>query len=216
MKAFNIRLGLVLAAALALCVLVPRWALADSLYTQPESNDPNAAGLYAPHPVPLEVGDIVKVRVREKSVADVQLGVSTKDQAKNSLTLDRQGGVFGRLLNPLLKLIGEGTVGYDSKHDFKDDGSTDRTVRMDGIVTALVTEKLDNGQLIIEGRKQVLINSENQTMVVRGVIDPRDLDMDRMIDSDLIADVEIQYLGEGQLTKRTKPNFLSRVLDAIF
>jgi flagellar L-ring protein precursor FlgH len=211
------RLGLVIAATLALSLLLQaRWALADSLYTQPESNDPSAAGLYAPHPVPLEVGDIVKVRVREKSVADVQLGVSTKDQAKNSTKLDRQGGLFGRLLNPLLKLIGTGTVSYDSKHDFKDDGSTDRTVRMDGIVTALVTEKMENGQLVIEGRKQVLVNSENQTMVVRGVIDPRDLDADRMIDSDLIADVEIQYLGEGQLTKRTKPNFLSRVIDAIF
>jgi len=211
------RHGLAIAAALALSMLLPaRWALADSLFTQPESNDPAAAGLYAPHPVPLEVGDIVKVRVREKSVADVELGVSTKDQSKNSTKLDRQGGIFGRLLNPLLKLIGEGSVSYDGKHDFKDDGSTDRTVRMDGIVTALVTEKMENGQLVIEGRKQVLVNAENQTMVVRGVIDPRDLDADRMIDSDLIADVEIQYLGEGQLSKRTKPNFLSRVIDAIF
>lgn len=210
----NLKICMLLGALLF--VLVPQISMADSLYDTAQSEDPAAAGLYAPHPVQLAVGDIVKVRVREKSLADVELGISTKDQAKNDTKLDRQGGLFGRLLNPLLKIIGEGGIGFDSKHDFKDDGSTDRSVRMDGVVTALVVELMDRGLVVIEGRKQVLVNSENQTMVVRGVIDPRDMDNERMIDSDLIADVEIQYLGEGQLSKRTKPSFLSRVLDAMF
>jgi flagellar L-ring protein FlgH len=191
-------------------------AWADSLFTPPASGEAADSGLYAPHPAQLEIGDIIKVRVREKTVADVELGVATKDQAKNDTKLDISGGLFKRLLNPLLKLIGEGDVGFDSKHDFKDDGSTDRSVRMDGVVTALVADKLENGLLVIEGRKQVLVNGENQTLVVRGVADPRDLDNERFIDSDLIADVEVQYLGEGQLSKRTKPGFLSRILDAVF
>jgi flagellar basal body L-ring protein FlgH len=53
-------------------------------------------------------------------------------------------------------------------------------------------------------------------MVVRGVINPLDLDSKLTIDSDLVADVEIEYLGDGQLSKKTKPNFLSRLVDTVF
>ncbi len=114
------------------------------------------------------------------------------------------------------KLLGEGTVSYDDSHEFKGDGKTDRSTRVDALVTALVVDKLDNGNLIIEGRKQVKVNAESQTLLVRGVVNPADIDSDMVVQSDMVADVEVEYIGEGQLTKRTKPGFLSRVVDFIF
>ena len=214
---FTRRKGLVWFAWMTiLLVLLAAPAYADSLYTDSPTDDQHNAGLYAKHPIALAVGDIVKVQIREQSTADVELGVQTKDEFKSDTKLERTGGLLGRILQPAFKLLGAGDFGFDTSTDFKDDGKTDRSVRLDALVTALVVDVLDNGYVIIEGRKRVLVNKEEQTMLVRGLIDPRDLDSDRVIDSDQVADVEIEYLGDGQLSKRTKPGFLSRVIDFIF
>jgi len=211
-----IRLRWICGALVWLALTVSAWpALADSLFA-PEAVEAGDTGLYSKHPVVLEVGDIVKVRVREKTTADVELGLETKDESKQSVKAQSNGNLLRKLLGPVLDAIGVGDISYQNSGEFKDDGKTDRSVRLDAIVTALVVEKMENGYLIIEGRKQVKVNKEHQTMVVRGVIDPADLDADLIIDSDYVADVEIEYVGEGQLSKKTKPGFLSRVIDFIF
>ena len=191
-------------------------ALADSLFSADEE-DNHAIGLYGEHPVELEIGDIVKVQIQEKTTADLELAIDTKDSYKSSTGITRSAEkLLGRVLEPVFDLLGQGDFEYDTSSQFKDDGSTDRSSRLDALVTALVVDKLESGNYVIEGRKQVSVNNENQTMVVRGVIDPRDVSSDRIIESDSIADVEISYLGEGELSKKTKPGFLSRVIDFIF
>jgi len=202
--------------ALVLCWLAAGAARADSLYST-DDEDPYSVGLYGRHDPVLEVGDIVKVKVVERTVADVELSVDTKDKYSKTSSIERGAEkLLGRVLGPFFDLLGTGEYSHDTDTQFKDDGSTDREVRVDALVTALVVDKLPTGNLVIEGRKQVLVNAETQTLIVRGVIDPKDLDSDRVIESEQIADVEIEYVGEGQLSKRTKPGFLSRVIDFIF
>ncbi|MCC7477578.1 flagellar basal body L-ring protein FlgH [bacterium] len=191
-------------------------ARADSLLSVDNESDASKQGLYATHLPSVEVGEVIKVRIREKSTATVDLSVSTKDQSKQDVSLNKDGGLFGKLLGKALDLFSPGGISSDNKGEFKDSGSTDRSMRMDAVVTAMVVERLSSGMLVIEGRKNVKINAETQTVVVRGVIDPRDLDQERMIDSDLVADAEIEYVGAGQLSKKSKPGFLSRVLDVLF
>jgi flagellar L-ring protein FlgH len=207
-----------MAIALAAAWLLAGAAWADSLYDNPQQvkEDPQAAGLYGEHPVLLEIGDILKVQVRERTVADVSLGVNSKDESKLSAKYGANGNLLGRLLTPFYKLLGEGDVSYDDKHEYKGDGKTDRSTKVDALVTAMVVDKLDNGNLVIEGRKQVKVNAESQTLVVRGVVNPSDIDGKMTVESDMVADVEVEYIGEGQLTKRTKPGFLSRVVDFVF
>jgi len=204
------------AAAFALIGLLAAPARADSLYAK-DTDDTYQVGLYGEHDPILEIGDIVKVKIQERTTADVELSVDTKDSYTNTAKVTRGAEkLLGRVLEPVFDLLGTGEFSHDASSQFKDDGETDRTVRLEAIVTALVVDKLESGNLVIEGRKAVLVNKESQTMIVRGVIDPADLDTERVIESDMIADVEIEYVGEGQLSKQTKPGFLSRVIDFIF
>lgn len=196
----------------------PGAAWADSLYcpAQPGAEDQSVSGLYSPHPPMLAIGDVIRVRVRERSIADVELSVQSKSSDKNDTSLTRSGGILGRLISPLYKLLGEGKLGFNNTSDFKDDGTNGREVRVDAMVTALVVDKLDNGNLVIEGRKRVLVNREEQTLVVRGVVNPADLDWERTVESDMIADVEMEYIGVGQLSKKARPGFISRILSSVF
>jgi flagellar L-ring protein precursor FlgH len=206
----------IIAIGIALIGLAASAAYADSLYSTDE-DDAYSVGLYGKHDPIIEVGDIVKVKIVEKTSADVELSVDTKDSYQKSSKIEKGAEkLLGRVLQPFFNLLGSGEFSHDTQTQFKDDGKTDREVRLDALVTALVVEKLPTGNLVIEGRKQVLVNSETQTLLVRGVIDPKMLDADNVIESADIADVEIEYVGEGQLSKRTKPGFLSRVIEFIF
>ena len=71
---------------------------------------------------------------------------------------------------------------------------------------------LPNGYLVIEGSKEVGVNSEHQTVTVRGIIRPVDL-IANTIQSDQIAQLELKIDGKGVVNDVTRrPNILYRVL----
>jgi flagellar L-ring protein precursor FlgH len=76
-----------------------------------------------------------------------------------------------------------------------------------------VTHVLRNGNLVVEGSKNVGINSENQIITVRGVIRPIDLDTTNSVQSARLAQMEIQVNGKGVIGDAVhRPNFVYRLL----
>jgi flagellar L-ring protein precursor FlgH len=72
---------------------------------------------------------------------------------------------------------------------------------------------LPNGYLVIEGVKKVQVNSENQVIVVRGVIRPVDLDVNNSVQSNQVAQMELQVNGKGVIGDSIhRPFFLYRLL----
>ncbi len=103
-----------------------------------------------------------------------------------------------------------------SKSDFKGKGDTQRSGRLIGVITAKVVEVLPNGNLIIESRKEILINNEKQILTVRGIIRPEDIEQDNTILSSKVADAEIYYMGEGIIGEKQKPGWLTNLFDKIW
>jgi flagellar L-ring protein precursor FlgH len=92
-------------------------------------------------------------------------------------------------------------------------GTTSRTTTLTTTVTARVTDVLPNGYLVIEGHRAVLVNSENQTVTIRGVIRPADLTNLNSVSSSSIAQMELQIEGRGVVNDAIhRPNFLYRLL----
>jgi flagellar L-ring protein precursor FlgH len=61
------------------------------------------------------------------------------------------------------------------------------------------------------------VNSENQTIIVRGVIRPIDLDTTNSVSSARIAQMEIQVDGKGIVNDAIhRPNILYRILLGLF
>jgi flagellar L-ring protein precursor FlgH len=72
---------------------------------------------------------------------------------------------------------------------------------------------LPNGNLVIQGRKEIAINSEKQVILVRGVIRPDDLSPVNSIPSDRVSRMEILVNGKGVVDDAVKrPFFLYRIL----
>jgi flagellar L-ring protein precursor FlgH len=72
---------------------------------------------------------------------------------------------------------------------------------------------LPNGYLVLEGTKDVQVNSEHQFIKVRGIIRPIDLSPGNVITSTQLAQLEINIDGKGVVNDAIRrPMFLYRIL----
>ena len=69
-----------------------------------------------------------------------------------------------------------------------------------------------NGDLGIEGTKEVTINRERQILRIRGVVRPRDITPNNVVLSTAIANMEVVFDGKGIVSDANKPGFLFRLL----
>ena len=92
-------------------------------------------------------------------------------------------------------------------------GTTSRGTTLTTTVTAEVTDVLPNGNLVIQGQKEIAVNSEKQVITLRGIIRPDDLSPVNSIPSDRVARMEILVNGKGVVNDAVKrPFFLYRIL----
>jgi flagellar L-ring protein FlgH len=92
-------------------------------------------------------------------------------------------------------------------------GTTTRGTTLTTTVTAEVTAVLPNGNLVVQGEKAILVNSEKQIITLRGIIRPDDLSPINSVPSDRVARMEIRVNGKGVVNDAVKrPFILYRIL----
>ena len=79
----------------------------------------------------------------------------------------------------------------------------------------IVSQILPNGNMVIMGRQEVLVNFENRILQVSGVIRPEDIAVDNSISYDKIAEARIWYGGKGQMMDMQQPRYGQQLMDII-
>jgi flagellar L-ring protein precursor FlgH len=157
-----------------------------------------------------QVNDLVTVVVAERASA-VSSG-ATKTQRKSSANASVSGlGGITRATGPLANLANLG-----GQQTLDGDGSTSRSTVLTTTVSARVIRVLPNGYLLLEGTKDIQVNSENQRVVVRGVARPADINPDNSIRSDRLAQMQVYLNGKGVIADSIRrPFILYRLLMGI-
>ena len=76
---------------------------------------------------------------------------------------------------------------------------------------------LPNGDLVVEGVKEIQISSEQQIITVRGVVRPAELSPNNVVQSETIAQMEVSVNGKGVVGDAIRrPFFLYRLLLGCF
>ncbi len=153
------------------------------------------------------VDDIVTIVVQESASATSTGATKTSRTSSAQSNIAALGGIT-RAAGPLANLAKLG-----SSTTLDGEGATSRQTTLTTTVSARVTHVLSNGNLVVEGTKNVNINSENQVITIRGVIRPIDLDTSNSIQSARLAQMEVQVNGKGVVNDAThRPNILYRLL----
>ncbi|WP_334133821.1 flagellar basal body L-ring protein FlgH [Tepidimonas sp.] len=136
------------------------------------------------------VGDVITIQITE------QLSASQMAKTDVSRTSDMQTGVsaFPFLGASVLGKLGAET---SSSNTFKGDGKTEAKNAFSGSITAVVTEVLPNGHLVVIGEKQLGVNQAVDVLQFSGTVDPRFIRPGNVVPSTQVANVRVLSRGRG-------------------
>ena len=170
------------------------------------------------------VGDLVTVSIVETSSASKNASTQTGRDSSIDAGIDNVLGWENKL--KYLTSFGNANVGnaLDKSSLFKGSitnsydgsGTTSRSESMTAYITVMVMEVMPNGNLFIQGTREVKVNNETQHIILSGIIRPSDISPDNTILSTYIGDAKIEYTGSGALSDKQGPGWLTRAVDFIW
>lgn len=148
------------------------------------------------------IGDLLTIQVVESAAATAN--ADTGSQRRNAISVD--------VIRPNRSGL---NAGLGVNGDFDGGGTTARAGRLVTQLTVSVREVLPNGDLLIGGEQQLLINQERQRIGITGRVRLQDISEANVVLSTRVADADITYVGEGHLADRQKPAWWRQALDAL-
>jgi flagellar L-ring protein precursor FlgH len=152
------------------------------------------------------VGDTVTLLVAETTTAQSTGNTNSQRAFQTASAITalpgklKTGGV-----NPLF--------GANSSTALKGQGETDAGSNLTTTLAGRVIALLPNGNMVVEAERHVLINSQHETMLVRGVLRPGDIGPYNTAPSTALANLEIELKGKGVVTDSiSRPNPIMRTL----
>lgn len=155
----------------------------------------------------VQIDDLVTVVVADRASAVAKGTTSSSRKSKVDSSI-------GKLAGPVRAAGPWGSLAQlDSAQTLDGQGQTTRESALTTTLTARVTHVLPNGFLVLEGVKDVWVNSERQQVSVRGVIRWNDVGPANTVRSDRLANLEVRVNGRGVVGDAIRrPNFLYRLL----
>jgi len=137
------------------------------------------------------VNDTVTVLVAENASAVSSGNVQSARTSSAKASITALGGVT-KATGALANLLGT-----SGDQQLKGSGTIGRQTVISTTLGTRVVHVLPNGYLVVEGVKEIRVSSEQQVITVRGVVRPADLGPNNVVQSDLIAQLEVSVNGKG-------------------
>jgi flagellar L-ring protein precursor FlgH len=159
-------------------------------------------------------GDILTVVISETASASKEATTGTSRASTVAAGIPNLMGLETSGISKWMDL--SKLVNASASSKFDGSGSTTRKENLNATITARVIDVLPNGNMLIEGRRNVLVNNEDQIIVLTGTVRPRDITPENMVNSAFVADARIAYSGKGIISDRQQPGWLMGIMDKVW
>ncbi len=159
------------------------------------------------------LNDLVTVRVVETVSASGSADSNLDKESSASASMPNLLGIekkYPGFLDPT------SLANLSAKSAFKGAGSTTRQGTLSAVITARVSEVLPNGDLVMEGIREVEINGDRQIIVMTGVVRPADIGPGNVVTSTAVGQMRIRYFGQGLIRDNLNPGWVVRFLNKVF
>jgi len=158
----------------------------------------------------LQIGDIVFVSIEEGP--DEASTESKKETKLNDEGSTRTGGslnnvpetsfpIIGSLIknsaSALNKVLGMGYSLPKRTGTFKAEATSEVNDLFIYSISAVVTQLFQNGNMLVQGNKEVVVNGQKQTLRLSGVLSPYDLESNNIVSSEKLANLKVVYYKNG-------------------
>ncbi len=205
---------LTLLAALGGCGLVPKQPITQQPMTAlpplpPSVQSPGSIYNpgYAGRPLfedqrPRNVGDILTIVIQENVNATKSSGAGVNRNGTTNFDVPTAGFLAG--------LFGKVNLSANGANKFSATGGANASNTFSGVITVTVTGVLPNGNLMVSGEKQMLINQGNEFVRFSGVVNPNTISNLNAVYSTQVADAKIEYSAKGYIDESENMGFLQR------
>ena len=156
-----------------------------------------------------EVGDLLTIQLVENTIAQTNATTSVgKESSIDIAPPDLFGApvtVNGR------EVLGASASGT---RDFDGSGRSAQSNRLQGSITVTVVQRLPNGNLLVEGSKNLRLNQGNELVQVQGIVRPSDISPANTVPSSRVAEARIVYGGRGALAQSNSMGWLGRFFNS--
>lgn len=150
------------------------------------------------------IGDIVHVKI------DEEFDDSDEGKVKNNKsTNENVSGGTG-----ILDFIR--SFGFGSASTMSSNTKVERTKELTGEISCLVTDVMPNGNLVIQGDRDLTSGAEKMKVKFSGVVRPMDIGHNNTVMSSRVANAEVVIGGRGIVSRTQRPGLITQVLQAIF
>jgi flagellar L-ring protein precursor FlgH len=161
------------------------------------------------------VGDILRVKIKITDQAEFN---NTTTNSRTSSDKTDATSFFG-LQKKLSALPGSPIpselVNTSGSNSSQGNVTARRKETVQTQVAAMVTQVLPNGNFVIDGKQEFLMNYDIREVSISGIVRPGDIDSSNTIDSTQVAEARITYGGRGQNIDSQQPRWGTQVIQAI-
>lgn len=170
------------------------------------------------------VGDLVTIIVDEQLGSVNTVSLTTAKSAKSDgegLASNLVNQFIQAMPSKLFKIPGTSStlnrpnLSGTGSNTFTGGGTITNSQSINARVTVQVVDVLPNGNLVIEGLREIGFSKERQFAQLHGIIRPYDISVDNTILSSRVADAQVRIISEGTLTEAQKKGWLLRLNDKI-
>ncbi len=159
------------------------------------------------------LNDIVTILISETTNASKK---ATTNNSSASTVNDSITNLMGIPANQMLTKNFQAGIQGNGNTSFAGEGDTASATTFNDTISAKVIEVLPNGNLVLESRKERIINNDKEIIVIRGIIRPADISPQNTILSGQVADAKIYLVGEGVLADKQSQGWLVKALDMVW
>ncbi|HKX45693.1 MAG TPA: flagellar basal body L-ring protein FlgH [Planctomycetota bacterium] len=139
-------------------------------------------------------GDLVTVVIDE--VQDISNEEKTDLKKDSSLDYALNSfNVFPNAFDPLPD------ISATRSEDLVGESTQEKSGSFTARVTAMVVDALPNGNLVIQGRREIRVDDEVKLIEFSGVVRRYDVTAANTVQSELVADARVTYVGHGPITR---------------
>jgi len=208
-------------ALLGGCVIAgdvrPFPAMAPVQPVMPEQAQATAGAIYAAGPGlqlygdrrARDVGDLLTITLVEATTATTSATTGISKASSIDMPTPTLLGVpvtyHGQ---EILKNSASGDRSFDGK------GQSAQSNKLQGSVTVTVIQRLANGNLVVQGQKQLRLNQGDELVQIQGIVRAADISTDNTIPSSKVADARIAYGGRGAVAQSNAMGWLGRFFNS--
>jgi flagellar L-ring protein precursor FlgH len=156
-----------------------------------------------------DVGDLLTITLVESTTA--QTSASTQ-VAKNSEIAMAAPEIFGAPVTYNGRDILSASA--NAERDFDGQGKSSQSNRLQGSVTVSVIQRLPNGNLVVQGQKNLRLNQGDELVQIQGIVRPADIGQDNSVPSSRVGEARIVYGGRGAIAQSNAMGWLGRFFNS--